>query len=255
MNRKILNMFLPLLMIFFSCEINRLNQEKTVITLKSSDIENPVQISVIKGPQWSHKITPGPFVIHIYPQIVFWLEDDKGSVFKTLYITGANGSFSRHSTKRRLGARFFEECFPVWAEKVLRAGNSLPTAEHPYPDAVTCATPQSSFDLNLGIGQIPETSTVYAEINKTGDYNSVYTEENSQWSGQPSVVYAAEIRKPVRGQIIRFKPVGYSRAGSSPVLQYGFEGLDTALEMVDEMTVMFKEAVIFESGFKKAEKR
>ena len=243
MNRKTLSMFLPPLMLFFSCEMNRLNQEKTVVTLHSSIIGNPVRISVVKGLQWSHKITPGPFVLHIYPQIVFWLETDHGAVFKTLYITGANGSFSKHSTKRRLGARFFEECFPVWADKILKAGESLPSVQHPYPDAVTGATPQSSFDLLLNIGNISDPFTIYAEINKTGDYNAVYTEENSQWSGQPSVVYAAEIRGPVEKQIIRFKPVGYSRAGSTPVLQHGFEGLDTALEMVSGISIEFSESV------------
>jgi hypothetical protein len=247
MNKRIRVAFLfPV--IFISCAINRLNDEKTVITLESPQTENPVQISLTKGPQWSHKITPGPFIIHIYPQIVFWLEVNEGAVFKTLYITGANGDFSRHSTKRKLDAQFFKQCFPVWADKVIKAGERLPSAQYPYPDAVTSATPQSSFDLQLNIGNISEIFTIYAEINKTGDYNAVYTKENSDWVGQPSVIYAVKIHRPVTGEKIVFKPVGHSQAGSTPVLCPGFEGLDTALEMVNDLHIKFGDGSDPESG-------
>jgi hypothetical protein len=238
MNKRIMMAFLFVL-IFISCAINRLDEEKTVITLESPQTENPVQISLIKGPQWSHKITPGPFIIHIYPQVVFWLETNEGRIFKTLYITGANGNFSRHSTKRRLDARFFEACFPVWADKVLKAGGRLPSAQYPYPDAVTSATPQSSFDLNLRIGRLPESISLYAEINKTGDYNAVYTKENSGWAGQPSVIYAAKIHAPAAGEKVALEPEGYGQAGSAPVLHAGLEGLDTALELVEEISILF----------------
>lgn len=226
---------------FFSCVINRLNDEKTVITLERNEKDNPMLISLTKGSQWSHKFTPGPFVIYIYPQVVFWIENNEGKLMETLYITGANGKYLKHATKRKLDDEFFQLCFPIWADKVIKANNKLPTAEEPYPDAITSATPQSSFDLDIKLGEIPDTFTIYAEINKSRDYNELYTEEKSDWIGQPSLVYAVEINEIVKEQKYYLKPIVRSGIASDiPGFHEDFEGIDTALELVSEISVVFK---------------
>ena len=229
------------LMTVCACAINHLNDEKTVITLQTGTDGNPMVISLEKGPQWSHTIRPGPFVIHIYPQLVFWVEDDAGNLIKTLYISGADGKFSKHASKKKMGSEFFRECFPVWSDKVLSSHQKLPSSTTPYLDAVTSATPQSSFDVVTHLGHIKSAITLYAEINKSGDYNASYTKENSDWNGQPSVLYSVAIADIRNGQSYALKPVGHSDVSqNTPVFRAGFENLDTALEMVSEIRVTFR---------------
>ena len=229
------------LITFLSCTINKLNNEKTVITLETNSVDNPTIISVTKGAQWSHKFTPGPFIIHIYPQIVFWIENDKENFFETLYITGANGKYSKNATKNNLDDEFFKLCFPVWTSRTINANKKLPTKEEPYTDAVTSPTPQSSFDLNISLGKIPAPFTIYAEINKSGDYNETYTKESTDWIGQPSIVYANEISEINKNQKYHLKPIGRSGIPSDSTGFYlNLEGIDTALELVSDISVIFK---------------
>ena len=224
-----------------ACTINRLDEGKSVITLKENAAGNPVTISLTKGARWSHKFTPGPFVIYVYPQVVFWIENGNGELLETIYITGTNGKYSKNATKKKLDDEFFRQCFPVWADRLIQAHKKLPTAEDPYPDTITSATPQSSFDLNTKIGEVPLSFTIYAEINKSMDYNKFYTKEATDWVGQPSVVYAAEIGEIVKGQAYSLKPVGHSAIVSDDgSLHRDFDGIDTALELVSEIHVVFQ---------------
>jgi len=225
-----------------SCAINHIKDEKTVITLPATGPENarPMVISLVKGSQWWHKITPGPFVIYIYPQVVFWMEDAHGHFIKTLYVTGADGKFAKHATKKKMGAAFFRECFPVWSNQIEKAGLKLPGSTTPYSDAVTSATPQSSFAVATHIGQTNDSFIIYAEINKTGDYNDYYTEDRTGWIGQPSIVYSVMIDPIAKDQTYFLKPAGHgSTDKDTPVLREGFDNITTALEMVREISVVF----------------
>ena len=235
--KKVNILFIISILLTFSCAINRISDEKTVITLDKGRTENPVTISVEKGSQWSHKFKPGPFVIHIYPQLVFWLEDGEGKFIETIYISGADGNYKNNSTKRRLDSEFFRLSFPVWAGRMKQAGKALPSYEKPYTDAVTAATPQSDFDLKMNLGELSDSFQILFEINKSSDYNAVYTKDNSDWVGQPSVVYAVEIDEIKPDSTYYFKPIGHSSAQSEFV--EGFEGIDSALELVDCIKIAF----------------
>lgn len=221
-----------------SCAINSLNDEKTVITLGEESGDQTILISLTRGPEWASKMTPGPFIIHVYPQVVFWTETLNGEFMETLYITGADGDYPNHATKKRLDDEFFRQCLPVWTGRLIRAGGTLPSTEEPYPDAITSATPQSSFDLNIPMKKRPESFRLFAEINKSGDYNEQFTEDSSDWIGQPSLVYAAEITTAEPGVIYRLKPIGHGNIGPEiSTLHHGFNGIDTALDLVGEITV------------------
>jgi len=226
---------------FYTCAINKLNDEKTVITLRKNAAGNPVTIALTKGPQWAHKITPGPFVIHVYPQLVFWVENTAGELRETIYISDADGKYGKHAAKQKMDAEFFRLCFPLWASKVIQADKQLPSAEAPYPDAITSATPQSSFELRTKIRKMTDTFTLYAELNKSGDYNEIYTEAKTDWIGQPSLVYAVEIDHIDKGKEYHLKPYGHTAIQlNEPILVKDFTGIDTALDMVSDIKVVFE---------------
>lgn len=230
-----------LMLTLTSCAINRLNDEKSVIMLeKKREGGIPVQISVEKGPHWTHKITPGPFVIHILPQIVFWTEDTAGGFLETLYITGADGNYTRHATKGKMDSAYFRACFPVWADRAMRAGQSLPSSAQPYTDAVTSATPQSSFDLQFRMKKSDEPFVLMAEINQSSDYNEVFTEQLTDWTGQPSVVYAVRVDS-VQKEPFLLKARGRGGLPSEPaVFVEDLEGVDTALQIIDQIRFVFR---------------
>lgn len=224
-----------------SCAINHLNEKKTTITLDKGDRTNQLLISVVKGPQWSHEFRPGPFVIHVYPQMAFWIENEAGELIETLYLTGADGKGFKHATRKQLSDKFYPLCFPTWASKMKQAGKRLPSNEAPYSDAVTSATPQSSYDLNIHMGALPESFTVFAEINKSMDWNATFTKEDTDWIGQPAVIYAAKIDSVNSDEAIHFEAIGFSNTTSGvSEVTHDFTGIDTALELVNGIQVEFK---------------
>lgn len=238
--KKTIGLLFIFLTLITSCAINRIRDKKTVITLDKGRTGNPVTISLERGPDWSHQFRPGPFVIHIYPQMVFWLENESGEFLETLYVSGANGDYKNNSTKRRLDSEFFRLSFPVWAASLKQAGKELPSYKKPYTDSVTSATPQSSFDLKMNLGELPDSFKILFEINKSNDFNAVYTQDNSSWVGQPSVVYAVEIDKIKPDSTYYFEPAGHgSKLSETPEFVAGFEGIDTALELVEKIRVVF----------------
>ena len=122
MNSKINIFWIAIVSLFLSCHINRLNPEKTVITLDSQEAGQPVRITVSRGPEWTRTFKPGPFVIHMLPQMVFWMEDSLNNRTQTLYITGADGDYKDNSAKRNEQEHYFKQYFPVWASGMVASG-------------------------------------------------------------------------------------------------------------------------------------
>jgi len=233
-------MSLLLVIILVACSINSLDEEKTTVTLASTVEVNPAVISVEKGPEWSFRFTPGPFVIWVYPQMAFWLEDGDGRFLRTLYITGGGkGHFKNNAGKNEGEDDYFKEMLPVWSTAVIKAGENLPTKELPYTDGLTSATPQSDYDLELDLGALPDSCRILAEINRSADHNEFYTEELTDWIGQPSLVYAADLQR-LPDQPIVLQPVG---RGGLPSEGLGFhedlERINTAFAMVKEIRLVF----------------
>lgn len=234
-------LFLLPFMVWVSCTINRMHDEKTVVVLNKNGTETNMLISLTKGSEWAHQFKPGPFIINVYPQIVFWMESPEGDYFETLYVTGADGKGFRNATKKQLGEGFYKMCFPVWADRMKKAGQNLPSKETPYTDALTSATPQSSFDLDIHTGPLSTPLVFYAEINKSMDYNQTYTKENSDWMGQPSVLYSVRVDSVVHGSVYPMKLAGYCKGSvGNPEISTDFKPLDTALTLVQDIQVSFQ---------------
>ncbi len=227
-------------LIFGGCVMNRIKEEPEIIELRESSDGVPVSLEIKKGQNWSTRMQAGPFIFNILPQIVVWTEDTQGNLIETLYITGADGKKFRHAAKKDKGALFYEECFPVWSRKVKEAGGTLPGATNPYPDSVTSATPDSGFTLNTKLNTTQGGFTIFMEINQSNDYNASFTRENSDWDGQPSLIYRTEIPTAEKGSRYLMKAIGCGgRPGEEPELQTDLSEIDTALGQVDEVIILF----------------
>jgi hypothetical protein len=199
----------------------------------------PVTISIERGPHWTHVAPAGPVRFNVLPQIVLWVEGSDGTLVDTLYVTGALGGRMTHAGKKRKGTLFWQECCPAWSKRVLDAGRPLPSYEAPYPDSVTSATPHSSFVVRTKLPAGCESFTVYAEVNKSGDYNDVFTKERTDWIGQPSIVYSAAVASAKPGTACLLKPVGFGDASAVQQINSDLAGIDTALDIVREIKIEF----------------
>ena len=79
------------------------------------------------------------------------------------------------------------------------------------------------------------------ETNRSYDWNGRYAKENAGVSGQPSVIYRAELTIGGDRTEARFVAVGTGSVdGSDGTVRTGLDGLDTALELFSSMKVSYE---------------
>ena len=220
------------------CVMNKLSNSANSIELNPSFNGRPVIIDIVKGLHWSQKMQAGPLIFNFLPQIVIWTEDEQGNLIETLYITGADSKGFRHAAKKKRGAEFYAECFPVWGNRMVNAGRRLPSEENPFPDSMTSATPSSSFSLQTKLPDSREPIILRAEINQSADVNSFYTEENNDWSGQPSLIYEIKIKQLKINGIYELELIGHGGLIKDEAAVYrDLSSFDTALEQVESIVL------------------
>ncbi|MEW6516258.1 MAG: hypothetical protein AB1439_05050 [candidate division FCPU426 bacterium] len=221
------------------CVMNKLNEAHETIQLKQIAEGLPISVDIAKGGHWSKRMQAGPVVFNVLPQIVIWAEDKEGRFLGTLYITGADYKTFRHGGKSEKGAAFWAECFPVWAARLKTVNGTLPSKENPYTDAVTSATPMSSFTLKTNLPP-DKPAFLYLEVNQSGDTNATYTDQNNDWAGQPSLIYRADISQMQPGSACKMSLAGHGgRIKDQPDIYPDVSSLDTALDQIQEITVSF----------------
>ncbi|WP_156809968.1 hypothetical protein [Spirochaeta africana] len=186
------------------------------------------RVTVVIEPGSSYRTTKwfGIFPVRLTPQMAVWIETAEGEM--------ANVVYSSQSTveNRWRGADERSEALPVFNS---RRGTV---------DAVGSATPRgdSTINLNEMISFQPGTYSIYAEVNKSFDYNDAYPEERTGVNGQPSLIYKAviEITNARRSQHIRLTPFGTGAVdGADGAIRPGLQELTTALDILDSIEVHF----------------
>ena len=228
-----------MLLLSASCLINRLEENETTIYLQKNRNGTPITIKVTKGPHWTNIHKMGPFKANVLPQIVVWIERRDAKFIDTLYITGAYSKPKSHMGKLSKGTLFWKEYFPAWSVRMVSADKKLPLEENADFDAVTSATPQSSFTLNTKLLSNTEPFVLYVELNKSTDTNAVFTEENYEWVGQPSIIYSCEIASTKGGIEYTLKPIGYGDINKENSINHDLTNIDTALKIIKEIKVSF----------------
>ena len=199
--------------------------------------ETKLSVSVTPGKNWETTTWFGVFPMKHAPQFAVWIEDSSGNFVETLSVSGKSAS------NKWLGSpeNGRPEALPVWRHKAAPAANEV--------DAASSATPKKNVELDrTGIDLVSGSEyTVYLELNTSFDYNDVWpkkakkTDANySGVNGQPSVVYSARF---VAGQnaSVKLVPVGTGSVdGSDGTVRPGFDGLTTALTMMESATLSVK---------------
>lgn len=185
------------------------------------------------------------------PQMAFWVEDSDGRFVDTLYVTRALSSAGFRSTDPLDDSVIRRpEALPVWSHRrgtVYRDGLTIPLPGDTALDGVTAPTPLGHYDLVSGTAAGLRRFRVLMEVNRSYDFNAywhpdrfpedpVYSGSGS--SGQPSVVYAADVDLDSPERWVLLRPVGHGHpSGADGVLVPELTGIDTALELVGPVLV------------------
>ncbi len=215
-----------------------------------SDSGRKLSVDVKAGKHYSG---PGAVILGVtttgIPQMAIWVEDTRGNYLETLYVTkkAADGSyfgslFSDNEIRR-------PEALPHWSFArgiASEDGLMTPSRNSPIADALTGATPVSSFDLRTNTMTEQTKLIVKLEVNRSFDFNEVYSKgafpNDPVYSGtgnsaQPSLIYAAEVS--LDGAKYSFmKLVGRGHySGKDGKLYTDLDGITTAKQILDRVIV------------------
>ena len=230
-------------MIVAACSSQKTTIDESValIETKADDRGKTITVEVVQGPQFKD------------PLIVIWLENEKGGFLQTLYVSKsfATGVFRygvMEEGKWKKGLRRHPSALPYFCHKFGNRtldGIYLPTEDNPVPDAVSGATPTGSFTLKAKSAIVLKRYKILLEINQPWDFNSFWFNDKYsgdiefQISGQPALVYAADIDTKNSTKEFILKPIGHSSYnGSHGLLNIDTSTLTTALQMLEEVKVI-----------------
>lgn len=209
---------------------------------------NDLKISIEKGKEWLHDF---PLFLGINiknpPQIAIWAEDTEGHYLSTVYVTHkiATQSWQASGGNRR------KEALPYWCHQrgiKYDDGLYLPTKKSPVTDGITGATPKGSFNVKMiSTGKLRK-FIVKIEINHSTDFNEAFPKSakegdanysgGKEGSGQPALVYAAEIDLTSGEKKFVAELIGHSSPdGSDGAITTDISSLTTALNIVKNITI------------------
>jgi len=221
--------------------------DKDLVEYKQDDIK----VMIGKGDEWLHNF---PLFLGISkktpPQIAIWVEDTQGNYITSIYVTHkiATESWKANKGNRR------KEALPVWcyARNVKYPdGLYLPTKDKPLTDGISGATPHGSFDVKISPLSNFRKFIIKVELNHSVDWNNNYPENakegdvnysgGKEGSGQPAVVYAAEIDLDSGNKQFNASLIGHSSPdGTNGNLYPDTSGLSTALRIVKQIIITIK---------------
>jgi hypothetical protein len=182
--------------------------------------------------------------IHVAPQLVIWSEDQHGHFLETFFITRKMGQ-QRWGQDTDPTQILYWEALPYWVFKRHERGYAYPTREHPIPDAVTGATPSTDFRISTCCHTEQTYIQVFLEVNMSLDFNEVYsvtaqaeTADYNKRSGQPALIYRAEVDLEQPGRYAMHL-IGHAHpAGANGDLFTDLSGVTTALQMIEQAVVI-----------------
>jgi hypothetical protein len=181
------------------------------------------------------------------PQIAIWIEDVNGNYVSTVYASYKRATQSWQSAGRDRR----KEALPYWCHcrgvKYVD-GLYLPTKKQHLTDGITGATPTESFDVKLHPTKEITHFKVMVEVNHSTDFNEYYPKSAKEGdynysggkngSGQPALVYCADINTVANNTSFIAQLVGHSSAdGSDGKLYNDLSGITSALNIVKRIII------------------
>ncbi len=210
-----------------------------------------ISVDIKAGPHYSG---PGAVILGVtttgIPQMAVWVEDTQGNYLETLYVT-KKASDSSYIQSLFGGEEVRRpEALPHWSfSRGIKSDDGLmmPSASNPIADAVTGATPVSSFDLRTVTNTQHDTIVVKLEINRSFDFNEFYHANafpddpiysGSGSSAQPSLIYSATVNLSDDTPYYFMSLLGRGHhSGKDGAIHQDMDGITTAKELVSRVIV------------------
>jgi len=172
------------------------------------------------------------------PQIAIWMEEAGTGRIRTLFVTHRTAKGEWHGKI---------ECpvsLPYWVSRYMKetGASGAPSHKSPLPDALSGATPQKDFHLEIPFQKGSQWS-LFIEVNASGDYNRVFPSmldngvPDSQGNGQPSLVYKCDIQGiPNQTFIPRIAGRSLQMDATGQLIE-NLEGMDTAKKLFSDMEI------------------
>ncbi|MEO0367825.1 MAG: hypothetical protein AAF197_03460 [Pseudomonadota bacterium] len=233
-------------------ELRPIDREVTQTLTTRFDIEGRALLVDVKAGDSYTGLGPVVMGVQIttVPQMAIWVEDLDGKYIETLYVTkkGATGTyfgdlFSEEEVRR-------PEALPHWSySRGVSAEDGLltPSKAMPLADAVTGATPLTSYELQTTMKNQLDEVVVKMEINRSFDYNDTYSLDafpddpvysGSGNSAQPSLIYAATVNIASGDQFTFLELIGRGHhSGQHGEIIKDLDGVTTAKQLVHRVIV------------------
>ena len=211
-----------------------------------------LSVRIDEGSGWLHDY---PLFLGISkknpPQVAIWVEDTLGNYLSTVYVskkTATQGWVGDGRGKRR------PESLPHWSHSrgvCYSDGLYCPTKKEPLTDGLTGATPRSGFNVRLLPKGALRRFRVKVEVNHSTDFNERYSKSlpesdmcysgGSEGSGQPSLVYAADVDLDSPSRLFVASLVGHGHpSGANGSVSTDISGITSALSIVKQIIVEVK---------------
>jgi len=220
----------------------------------------PVEVSVTPGKAWlhSHPLFLG-FTFKTPPQYAIWIEDENGTYVSTIFVTHKAATqewVASPGEKVPEGGIRRPESLPVWSRhRGIKSADGLymPTKANPAVDVVSGATSKAGLDAAFAEKSGLRKFRILAELNQSLDFNDRYPASAKPGepgysggpvggSGQPSLVYAADIDLDSGAHIYQLSLVGHGAAdGGDGSIDADLSGITTALEIVANISVTVRQ--------------
>ncbi len=175
------------------------------------------------------------------PTFAIWLENPATGAMQTVFVTrrAAAGDWE--------GKARVPVALPRWFQVYQKENemDDLPTLDKPAGIAITGATPKPGY-FTTRVRVEPESNWIcWIEVNLSGDYNDHYQEYNHEeniedkfGSGQPALLYKAEVRAVLENRIVPvITGISMIDAEGENIIQ-PIKGITTASKIFNEISVV-----------------
>lgn len=190
-----------------------------------ANAQKTMEIKMEKGNYYAEVVSQGFLEFVTTPLMAIWVEDENNNHIKTLYVSSKLFEIDRPAA------------LPVWQHK----SGTYVADDLDGISSASNVNHQGQLD-----DSIPENSTIFIEVNRSFDYNDYYRSDleagnagyNTDYSGQPSLIYRTTIADLEDNTSLAFELIGHgSEDGSHGNILNDLKHITTAKNLYNKITL------------------
>lgn len=199
-----------------------------IYSYKLSDTQKNMEITLQKGDAYAAVVSQGFLEFVTTPLMAIWIEDENNNHIKTLYVSSKLFEIDRPAA------------LPVWQHK---------SSTYKADDLDGISSASNINHQGLIETTMPDKFSVFIEVNRSFDYNEYYHSDlevgtdgyNTDYNGQPSLIYKATIIDLNQTTSLEFELIGHGSAdGSNGKIMEDLTNITTAKNIIKSLSLQIK---------------